>query len=167
MIVGRKQLKKIFLHKIKKEDNSINDINSTNLINSNSNDNIRKNYHYSINEKNNENNKTLNSYLSYNSANLKKGTNTKRNTIKFNKASNKRASSQGDKISKIFNNNWLNYDNNPSLIINNSSKQIHNLPRQYEQRIYKNLSLLRKNVFSRQILTFLVINEDKSKFFNL
>ena len=161
MIVGRKQLKKIFLNKIKKEDNSINDINSTNLINSNSNDNIRKNYHYSINEKNNENNKTLNSYLSYNSANLKKGTNTKRNTINFNKASIKRASSQGDKISKIFNNNWLNYDNNPSLIINNSSKKIHRLPRQYEQRIYKNLSLLRKNA-SRQILN----NKNMSRNYN-
>jgi len=85
--------------------------------------------------------KTLNTYFSYNSVILNKK-NSKRNVINFNKDSIKSARSAKNNVTKIFPsiqgiNNNINSSintNNPSLFISNSLKQISSNPERYNKR---------------------------------
>ena len=142
MIVGRKtQLKKIILNdKIKMDEYFINEI--TNSDSNKIKENKQNINHTFLNEKNDE--KTLNTYFSYNSVILNKK-NSKRNVINFNKDSIKSARSAKNNVTKIFPsiqgiNNNINSSintNNPSLFISNSLKQINSMSERYNKRFFK------------------------------
>ena len=156
MIVGRKtQLKKIILNdKIKMDEYFINEI--TNSDSNKIKENKQNINHTYFNEKNDE--KTLNTYFSYNSVILNKK-NSKRNVINFNKDSIKSARSAKNNVTKIFPsiqgiNNNINSSintNNPSLFISNSLKQISSTPERYNKRFFKNPPIRIKNFSSKKI----------------